>query len=123
MTRLLVLCNASSFQRIQLTFLLADDGPLRSSSQCAWHDRLSSPAPCASDVQDAAAAAGDAHLGTQLWAVLLRAHALLPLLPRDAAGALQDEAAHEASTAGASPPAAVSLSVSHAEMCYRESRR
>lgn len=66
---------------------------------------------CPVCLQDVAAAAGDARLDSQLWAGLLRAHALLPALPPDAAEQLQDQAAHEASTAGASPPGVVSLQV------------
>jgi hypothetical protein len=68
----------------------------------------------ASSVQDAAAAAGDEGLAPQLWAALLRAHSLLPPLPINAASSFRDDAQHEASTAGAPPPAALSLQV----VCY-----
>ena len=62
-------------------------------------------------MQDAAAAAGDAGLPPQLWAALLRAHSLLPPLPMDAAFSFRDDSQHEASIAGAPPPAALSLQV------------
>lgn len=74
-----------------------------------WAGELNCPA----HVQDAAAAVGDVGLSPQLWAALLRAHALLPALPEDAASSFRDDAQHEASTAGAPPPAALSLQVLH----------
>ena len=62
-------------------------------------------------MQEAAAGAGAQHAVTGLWAALLRARALLPPLPSPGHGDLRDEAAHEGSTAGATPSGAVSLTV------------